>query len=134
MDRPDFTTVAEVPGGNATADQLSILHTRYYLAGRYADGKDVLEVACGAGQGLGYIACHARRVVGGDIDDRLLAIARQTYEGNDKVDLTKLDAKDLQFSDEPLDTLVLFEAISSSRTRVSSSEKRCECSVPAGSC
>ena len=35
-------------------------------AARLASGKDVLEVACGPGIGLGYLQRRAARVVGGD--------------------------------------------------------------------
>ena len=57
---------------------MGILSTRYELARKHAQGKDVLD-ACGAGMGLGLLARTARRLVGGDIDERNLAIARQTY-------------------------------------------------------
>lgn len=49
----DYTSVTELPGSQATREQQARLYHRYHTAGRYATGKRVLEVACGAGLGLG---------------------------------------------------------------------------------
>lgn len=64
----DFSSVTEVPGLRATDEQRSMLYTRYHLARTRSVGKDVLEVACGAGLGLGYLAETARSVTGVGID------------------------------------------------------------------
>jgi len=69
----------------------------------------VLEVACGAGQGLGYVARTARKVVGADVDAHLLNIAAAQYKG--RIPLVRLDAQDLPFSAATFDTILLFEAI-----------------------
>jgi len=58
----DYTTVTEMPGLKASREQLAMLYTRYAFAAKFCDGKDVLEVGCGAGQGLGYLATKARKV------------------------------------------------------------------------
>ncbi len=50
----DYTTVTEVPGNQVTQEQLERMFHRYCFASNFAEGKDVLEVACGAGLGLGY--------------------------------------------------------------------------------
>ncbi|HOM17804.1 MAG TPA: hypothetical protein PLQ00_10775, partial [Thermoguttaceae bacterium] len=59
----DYTGVTELPGNLAHKEQLSILMTRYHWAAQYARDREVLEAACGAGQGLGYLRRTARRVV-----------------------------------------------------------------------
>ena len=61
-----YTTVTELPGSGATSEQLAMLYARYALAAGFSRGKDVVEVACGPGIGLGYLARWARRVVGGE--------------------------------------------------------------------
>jgi 2-polyprenyl-3-methyl-5-hydroxy-6-metoxy-1,4-benzoquinol methylase len=66
----DYCTVTELPGSNATKEQLARLYHRYHFAAGFCEGKDVLEVACGAGQGLGYLARKAKSVVGGDYGRR----------------------------------------------------------------
>lgn len=48
----DYSTVTELPGGNATKEQLARMFHRYCFAANFCRGKDVLEVACGAGQGV----------------------------------------------------------------------------------
>lgn len=108
---PDFSTVTETPNNRATSDQLQILFTRYHLASRLAVGKDVLEVAAGAGMGLGLIARNARRTVGGDLDERNCAIARSTYEGRGDVEIQRFNAEVLPFSDSIFDLVIIFEAL-----------------------
>src|ERR1041385_1197508 len=90
-----FSAVPEIAGSGASQEQIDMLRTRYDLAARLAEGKEVLEVACGTGPGLGYIARHARRVVGGDYDEELIQQARRYYQ--DRVELHRLDAQDLPF-------------------------------------
>ena len=69
---PDFSSVTELPRQGATRMQMSMLRTRYGWAAQYTAGKDVLEVACGAGLGLGWLAERARRVAAGDVDEKEL--------------------------------------------------------------
>jgi ubiquinone/menaquinone biosynthesis C-methylase UbiE len=105
----DYSTVTETPGLLVTREALSMMYTRYALARTLAAGGDVLEVACGPGQGLGFIATSARSVVGGDYTESLLQIARRHYR--DRVPLVRLDAHRLPFCDATFDLVVLFEAI-----------------------
>ena len=65
----DFASVTEQPWQGATRMQMSMLRTRYGWAAEYAAGKNILEVACGAGLGLGWLAKGARYVEAGDIDE-----------------------------------------------------------------
>jgi ubiquinone/menaquinone biosynthesis C-methylase UbiE len=106
-----YFTVTEVPGFRATLEQLSMLSTRYHWAATYAEGKDVLEVACGSGIGLGYLARRAKRVVGGDIDETNLAFARETYKNRANIEICSLDAEALPFKAHSFDTVLLFEAV-----------------------
>ena len=48
---PDYSTVTEVGGDDVSRAQVERLCHRYYWAGAYCLGKDVLEVACGTGAG-----------------------------------------------------------------------------------
>ncbi|HZO90863.1 MAG TPA: class I SAM-dependent methyltransferase [Chthonomonadaceae bacterium] len=109
MPATSYTTVTELPGAGATPEQLSMLCTRYDLARRLCAGKEVLEVACGTGTGLGYIARKARRVVGGDYDPKMVDLARSHY-GN-RIELHQLDAQNLPFPDKSFDVVLLLEAI-----------------------
>lgn len=104
-----FTTVTEIGGSGATPEQLSMLYTRYHIAAELAADKDVLEVACGPGIGLGYLAKRARRVVGGDCDPKLVNIARERY-GN-VLEVCELNAEQLPFEDGTFDVVLMLEAI-----------------------
>jgi ubiquinone/menaquinone biosynthesis C-methylase UbiE len=107
----DFTNVTEQPGQKATKEQLSNMITRYDLARKYSVGKDVLEIACGSGTGLGYIAEKANNVVGGDIDPKLIDIASKNYANNAKIAVSVIDAHHLPYADNSFDTVFIFEAI-----------------------
>ncbi|MGC8833578.1 MAG: class I SAM-dependent methyltransferase [Armatimonadota bacterium] len=105
----DYSSVTEVPGGSATKEQLRRLHNRYRVALEHSGGRRVLEVACGAGMGLGYLAKAADFVVGGDYTERLLYLAKEHY--GDRMPLVRLDAQNLPFSDGAFDLVVIFEAL-----------------------
>jgi ubiquinone/menaquinone biosynthesis C-methylase UbiE len=105
----DYTTVTEIPGMGASREQLARLYTRYAVAAPLCAGRDVLEVACGAGPGLGYLASKAARVVGGDYTQSLLHIARRHY--GERIPLIRLDAQVLPFRPETFDVVILYEAL-----------------------
>ena len=77
----DYTTVTEVPGHRITQEALAMAWTRYAMAGDLSAERQVLEVGCGAGQGLGVLAKRAGFVVGGDYTEGLLRAARLHYGG-----------------------------------------------------
>lgn len=104
----DFTTVTELPGSMASREQLARLYQRYWLARQHAAGRRVLEVACGAGMGLGYLGETVEKIAGGDCTPRLLAVAQSHYRG--RIPLLALDAQRLPFAAETFDLVVVFEA------------------------
>jgi len=105
----DYTTVTEVPGNKVTREQLRGMYTRYRFAADLCEGKEVLEVACGPGIGLGYLAKRTRKVIGGDYTQRLLRIAQSHYR--EAVNLLSLDAHRLPFKGNIFDAVILYEAI-----------------------
>lgn len=107
----NFTEVTEIPGQRASKDQMSYMMTRYHLAKKYSNGKDVLEIGCGSGTGLGYLAEDAKNVIGGDIDSNLVNIASLNYKNNVKVTVQEIDAQAIPFKGESFDLVILFEAI-----------------------
>jgi len=111
MSQLPFWTITEAPDTGASAEQMSILYTRYNLARRYAAGRNVLEAACGAGVGLGLIAGAAKSVTGGDIDSRNCETARGTYQGRLGITVQELDARALPFETGSMGLVILFEAI-----------------------
>jgi len=107
---PDFSSVTELPRQGATSMQISMLRTRYGWAAQHAAGKDVLEVACGAGLGLGWLAERARRVAAGDIDAANCRIAREACRGQVNIHVGRMDALELPFEGGSFDVALLFEA------------------------
>ena len=105
----DFTTVTETPGTLVSTEALDMAWTRYALAAEHCVGKSVLEVACGPGPGLGYLAERASTVVGGDCMAAHLAQVRAHYGSH--VPLVRLDAQHLPFRRGSFDVVILFEAL-----------------------
>ena len=107
--RKDFRIVTEISGESVSARQVGRFVQRYYWAGEFCTNKDVLEVACGAGQGLGYLASVAATVHGGDITPALTLKAHSHY--GSRMGLAVMDAEWLPFSSNAFDVVILFEAI-----------------------
>jgi len=105
----DFSLVTELPGNGATKEQLARLYHRYHTAKEWALGKRVLEVACGTGTGLGYLATGAKSVIGGDYTFHLLKVAKAHYK--DRMPLLRLDGHCLPFANRVFDLVLIFEAI-----------------------
>src|SRR5438128_529446 len=106
---PDFSVITELAGDPGSREQIQRAYRRYYWAGQYVKDADVLEVACGAGQGLGYLAKLAKSVRGGDISESVLEHARRYY-GN-RIELRRFDAEELPYADNSFDVVLIFEAI-----------------------
>lgn len=109
IDDTTYKSVTEMTGDEISAEQLQRLCSRYYWAGSYAEGKDAIEVACGAGAGLGYLASVAWSVQACDISDEVLANPRAHY--GTRIRLDTADAAKLPYADASTDVLILFEAI-----------------------
>lgn len=110
-EKPDYTTVTELPGGKILPLQLKRLYQRYKFAAVYCQDRDVLEVGCGSGTGLGILARTARSVIAGDIEEGNLKYARETYQNQTNVKIMRLDAHCLNFPPLSFDVILLFEAI-----------------------
>lgn len=106
-----YSSITEYPGLRATTEQIERLYHRYRFSTRFTAEKDVLEVACGSGIGLGYLANNAASVVGGDIDEANVKAAKKRYENNKKISVLILDAQSLPFEDSTFDVVLCHEAI-----------------------
>ncbi|MBF8267525.1 MAG: putative methyltransferase [Dehalococcoidia bacterium] len=105
----DYSKVTENPGDMVTRRALQMVVTRYSLARQHCQDKDVLEIGCGPGLGLGYLAQGARRVVGGDYTAGMVRTAQRHYRG--RFSILRLDAHALPFAGGSFDVAILFEAI-----------------------
>lgn len=109
MQNRDFSLVSETPGLGVTKENASMLMTRYAFARKYCEGKDVLEISCGAGMGLGYLAARAKSLIGADYDPEFVRKANRHYGG--RVVVHEADAQAMPFTDNSFDTVVMMEAI-----------------------
>ncbi|MFH2067786.1 MAG: class I SAM-dependent methyltransferase [Pseudomonadota bacterium] len=105
----DYVAVTEIAGDEVTQEQVDRLCNRYYWAGQYCRNKDVVEVASGTGQGLGYLASVSGSFEAGDYSEKILSITRRHY--GDRIALRQFDAQELPFDPQSKDVIILFEAI-----------------------
>lgn len=105
----NFVEVTELAGDEVAGEQVERVQTRYAWAMGYCANKDVLEVACGTGPGLGLLKSTARSLVAGDISDAILERARAHY--GKRIDIRRMDAMELPFADQSLDVVIIFEAL-----------------------
>lgn len=105
----DFCSVTEMAGDEVSREQVERLCHRYYWAGTYCKNKNVVEAACGTGQGVGYLADISRTMAAGDYSDAILAITRKYYGA--RFTFQQFDAMDLPFADNSKDVIIMFEAL-----------------------
>lgn len=104
-----YLSVTELAGEKVAGEQIERMADRYAWAAGYCSGKDVVEVACGTGQGLGLLSDVAACVVGGDISPQMVAQGRAHY-GN-RVEILEFNAEHLPFPDHSKDVVIILEAI-----------------------
>jgi SAM-dependent methyltransferase len=107
----NYSAITEAPGLQATQEQIARLVQRYRFAAQFAEGKRVLEAACGSGMGLAYLASRCERITGIDIDPTNLTAARRAGQGIPNVSVELMDAQATRFADASFDLILLFEAI-----------------------
>lgn len=105
----DYTPITELPQSLLTVEQVLRIAHRYHLAAEMASSQRVLEVACGAGSGLGLLAAVAHSFCAVDYTRSLLHVARDHY--GQRVPLAQADAQQLPFERAAFDLILCFEAI-----------------------
>lgn len=105
----DYISVTEIAGDKVSREQVVRLCNRYYWAAEFCKGKDVVEVACGTGQGLGYLHSLANSFEAGDYSAKIVQIAKNHY--GDRIKISNFDAQNMPFESNTKDVIVIFEAI-----------------------
>lgn len=105
----DYLSVTELAGDEVSQEQVARIYNRYHWAGEYCKDKDVLEAACGTGQGLGLLAKSSKSLRAGDYSSDILKIAEAHY--GKRIILQQFDTQEMPFDDHSLDVIILFEAI-----------------------
>lgn len=104
-----FVTITELTGDQAPLEQIDRLIERYHWAAEYSKGKDVVELACGSGPGIGVLSQVSNSFVAGDISQALVDRCKKNYGEN--IDIRLIDVENLQFEPKTLDVIILFEAL-----------------------
>lgn len=85
---------------------------RYMFAAGLTQHKTVLDVACGTGYGLSYMAEKGSgRAVGVDLSPEAVGYARERFGGNGKISYICADGTRMPFADDSFDAVVSFETI-----------------------
>ncbi len=109
MNWQDFTGERYVPGQGGYQIAYEHLH-RYLFAARWADGRQVLDVAAGSGYGAALLASRARRVCCFDIDWEAVRHGRDAF-ARENVFFFCADAAALPFASRSMDVVLAFEVI-----------------------
>ena len=107
----EFTGERVVPG--KTPQTIYDEHIyRYIFAASLTRNKVVLDVACGTGYGVGYMAKEgAGEVIGVDISLETVNYARERFSKDNKASFICANAIRLPFADSAFDIVVSFETI-----------------------
>ena len=92
------------------AEQHGRHFARYLFAARFARSQRVLDGACGSGYGAAYLATLADFVLGVDLDNNLLHLARSTFS-RANLEFRKHDLHEPVQSDGPFDLITTFETM-----------------------
>ncbi len=111
MEHNKYSIITESPGLQATQEQLERLYQRYHFVVPLASGSRTLEVACGSGLGIKYLAGVSTEVTGVDIDNTNIDLALKSCHALSNVTIKQMDAHNLEFSDNSFDLVLLYEAI-----------------------
>ena len=105
----DFVDVTEIAGDQVSREQVERLCHRYYWAGEYCRDRNVLEVACGTGQGLGYLQSLSHSLSAGDYSQRIVDMAQAHY--GDRIRVERFDAQNMPYANDSFDVVIIFEAL-----------------------
>ncbi len=104
-----YEEVTETTGVSITREGACMMASRYGWAAELGAGRRVLEIGCGSGVGLGWIASRAAFTCGVDYSAVLLGSGRAHYQ--DRMRFVRGSGVDLPFADGVFDLIVCFEAL-----------------------
>ena len=84
---------------------------RYQIALNFAQGKKVLDIACGEGYGSNLLAKVASSVIGVDVAYEAILHAKKKYSCNNNIRFIQGDCAAIPISDNYIDLVVSFETI-----------------------
>ena len=84
---------------------------RYHFASRWAEGKRVLDVACGEGYGSALLARRAAHVTGVDVSPQAIDHAKRAYADRANLEFVCASCTTLPLADASVDVAITFETI-----------------------
>ena len=109
----DYNTITELPNTEVTTDQLKRSFQRYIFAKNHIVGNKVIELGCGGGQGLNLLKDVSDELIGYDIDEQNVEKCKETYYNDNKIRIIKEDIETIDFKQNSIQTVILFETIAS---------------------
>lgn len=109
---PELKSTGErsLPGPKSSAEVAYDHFTRYRLAERYVEGKDTIDLGCGAGDGTHHLAGRASSVVGVDLSEDAVAYASSRYRAPN-LRYEAGNVMDLPYEDDSFEAAVSFKVI-----------------------
>lgn len=102
-DEERFQSLAGRLAHQGEADALAKSADRYFThPGR------ILDLPCGTGRLLPVLRTRGHRILGGDISEEMLGIARRRYAGDEQVSFARVDAENIAYPDNHFDYLTSF--------------------------
>lgn len=90
---------------------LHLIHSFAYVkAKNFCAGKTVLDLGCNTGYGTEILSQAAKRVVGVDVSEKAISIARQKYNSTG-MEFRLVDGKSLPFGDDEFDLIISCQVI-----------------------
>lgn len=108
-DQRTFSGERFLPGYADGSIELEHLH-RYAFALPFAIDRTVIDIACGEGYGSDLLAQVAKTVIGVDVDEASIALARQRYD-RPNLSFAAGSATAIPLEDNSVDAVVTFETI-----------------------
>lgn len=104
-----LTDITEQIGDPVSEEERLRLYDRYAWARDLTRGQDVIEVACGTGQGVAMLRRTVRSIVGTDLSESNIAAAKRAF-GED-LPVRRDAATPLAEADNSLDAVLILEAL-----------------------
>ncbi len=90
---------------------LHLIHSKAYeKATEFTRDKKVLDLGCNTGYGSHLIKNSCREIVGVDVSEKAIKIAKELY-GNESIEFRVIDGKRLPFAENSFDVVVSFQVI-----------------------
>jgi len=106
-----YSPVTSMKNALGTEQDLEHQYQEYVFSKGLSEDKDVLEIGCSIGRGLGLLSSVANSVVGLDINHDAIEVASAEYKDKKNIKVMLGDAHQLNFEDDSFDTILIIQTI-----------------------